>query len=253
MGRKRSRHYEDQRWMHKPRAFGRYGPARPRAVFFDIDDTLVDRAGAFQRYLGALMERHPHVFPVERRAEDLARLLALDERGHRDREAFCEDVVTAFPGMGLSGKALWSDIFLDLPKFVRGDPELVGLLGALAKRQPVRVVSNGSGAMQRKKLLFAGLYHELPDGIYSGDVGAEKPDPRIFKAALAQVGRDPSEVLHVGDDPERDIVGAAKLGLATCWVSHGRPWPESLPPPTFTVECVTARSRDLAAVLAQWT
>ncbi|MCP3102349.1 HAD family hydrolase [Myxococcus sp. K15C18031901] len=253
MGRKRSRHYEDKRWMNTPRAFGLYGPARPRALFFDIDDTLVDRAGAFHRYLEALMARYPQVFPVERRTEDLARIHALDGRGHRDRQVFCEDVVAAFPGLGLPPKELWWDIYQGLPTFVRGDPELVTLLGEVAKRQPVQLVSNGSGAMQRKKLLHAGLYHWLPDGTYSGDVGAEKPDARIFRAALDVVQRDPSEVLHIGDDPERDIVGAANMGFATCWVSHGRTWPESLPPPTFTLERITSRVRDLAAVLAQWT
>ncbi|MFP2962269.1 HAD family hydrolase [Myxococcus sp. 1LA] len=99
----------------------------------------------------------------------------------------------------------------------------------------------------------AGLAEVLPDVFLSGEVGASKPDARIFEAALAHVGRPPEEVLHVGDDPERDVMGAARLGLATCWVSHGRPWPSALPPPTFTVACIPSRLEDIAGVLTRWT
>jgi putative hydrolase of the HAD superfamily len=79
------------------------------------------------------------------------------------------------------------------------------------------------------------MSRRLPDVFLSSEVGAEKPDPRLFSAALERVGRAPAETLHVGDDPVRDIYGAARLGLATCWVSAGRSWPPELPRPTHTV------------------
>ncbi|WP_217443455.1 MULTISPECIES: HAD family hydrolase [unclassified Myxococcus] len=250
MGRKR--HYEDKKWMNKPKAFGKYGPVRPKALFFDVDDTLVDREAAFGRYFERFMARFPEVFPEHRRAEDLATLRTFDERGGRDREAFCADVTKTFE-TGLDAKALWADFQLNLADFVVGDPKLAVWLRELSKRQPVVVVSNGFSGTQRRKLLHADLYHSVPEGFYSSEVGVEKPDPAIFKAALAHVNREPSEVLHIGDDPVRDIVGATRMGFATCWVSHGREWPAALAPPTFTVERITSRHEALVEVLSQWT
>jgi putative hydrolase of the HAD superfamily len=47
----------------------------------------------------------------------------------------------------------------------------------------------------------------------SSELGADKPDPEIFRRALEVVRLSPSEVLHVGDDPERDWKAASAAGL----------------------------------------
>jgi putative hydrolase of the HAD superfamily len=225
---------------------------RPRAVFFDLDDTLIDRAGAFERYLGSLISRYPAAFPVSRRAADLAELHTLDRRGATDRATFCRRVTATFPALGLTPEAFWEDMSSRLPLLVGRDDGVCHLVESVAKRQPVAAVSNGSGRVQRAKLERAGLTG-LPGVFISGEVGAEKPDPRIFQKALAWVDRAPEEVLHVGDDPERDVVAAARLGIVTCWVSHGRQWPHGLPPPTFTVSSVFKDPDAMREVLSRWT
>jgi putative hydrolase of the HAD superfamily len=47
----------------------------------------------------------------------------------------------------------------------------------------------------------------------SSELGADKPDPEIFRRALRLSATRPNETLHVGDDPERDWQGAAVAGL----------------------------------------
>lgn len=226
---------------------------RPRAVFFDLDDTLIDRAGAFERYLADLTVRFPAAFPASRRDVDLAELHALDRRGSTSRAAFCRRVTDTFPALGLTPEAFWEDMSSRLPLLVTADSQVGALVHELASRQPVAAVSNGSGRVQRAKLQCAGLTDRLPHVFISGEVGAEKPDPRIFQAALVAVDRTPGEVLHIGDDPERDIAAAARLGMATCWVSHGREWPQGLPAPTFTVGSLFEASGSIREVLSRWT
>lgn len=54
----------------------------------------------------------------------------------------------------------------------------------------------------------------------SEQVGCEKPDPRIFEAALSALGVSPGErgrVLMVGNNLSRDIRGANALGLISVW------------------------------------
>lgn len=47
----------------------------------------------------------------------------------------------------------------------------------------------------------------------SGPVGAQKPDPAIFLAALAPMGVAPGEACHVGDDAMADLRGARNTGM----------------------------------------
>lgn len=49
--------------------------------------------------------------------------------------------------------------------------------------------------------------------ITSAGSGARKPDPEIFRLALAAAGCGPSEAVHVGDTPEEDIAGARAAGI----------------------------------------
>lgn len=67
-------------------------------------------------------------------------------------------------------------------------------------------------------------------------VGAAKPDPAMFQAAMRWAGVTPAETLHLGDDPVRDIEAARACGLDAVWVNRtGAVWPEELPPPLVEV------------------
>jgi len=53
------------------------------------------------------------------------------------------------------------------------------------------------------------------------DTNEHKPSTTPFKRALALLKIMPSEVLYVGDNPARDIIGAKRAGLATCLAEYG--------------------------------
>ncbi|XP_021299922.1 haloacid dehalogenase-like hydrolase domain-containing protein 3 isoform X2 [Herrania umbratica] len=80
----------------------------------------------------------------------------------------------------------------------------------------VAVVSNFDTRLRRvlKDLSVIDLLDAL---IISSEVGYEKPDARIFKAALDQIGLDAGKVVHVGDDHKADKVGANAVGI-DCWL-----------------------------------
>jgi HAD superfamily hydrolase (TIGR01509 family) len=70
-------------------------------------------------------------------------------------------------------------------------------------------------------------------------VGAEKPDPAIFRYALTEAGVDPSHAVHVGNRLDTDVRGAHRVGLRTVWVVRGEapanPTPEQLSEPDTAV------------------
>lgn len=213
-----------------------------QGIFFDLDNTLIDRAAALEGYLRALARRFPEVLPGE---AALRELRELDHQGYCDRAEFCRRVVERFPGLGMSPAELWADFSDGLARAVKVKPEVVELVKRLEDRYQLVVVSNGSGRRQRDKLGRAGLEDILTEVVISEEVDAEKPEPAIFTVALARVGLEASAVLFVGDDPRRDIAGADAVGLVTCWVSHGREFPEGLPRPTMTIETVEELERCL--------
>jgi putative hydrolase of the HAD superfamily len=74
------------------------------------------------------------------------------------------------------------------------------------------VVSNWDCSLPQV-LEDVGLAALVDDVVISAVVGAAKPDPRIFAAALEAAGCAPAEALHVGDSPENDLMGATGAGL----------------------------------------
>ena len=74
------------------------------------------------------------------------------------------------------------------------------------------VVSNSDGTAERT-LIEADLRRYLTAVVDSDVVGFAKPDPRIFRYALAACGTHPERVLHVGDMLHADVEGARRAGL----------------------------------------
>ena len=74
------------------------------------------------------------------------------------------------------------------------------------------MVSNWDISLPRV-LERCGLSGLVDDTVTSAGVGARKPEPEIFTAALAVAGAAPDEVIHVGDTAEEDVAGAAAAGI----------------------------------------
>lgn len=93
-------------------------------------------------------------------------------------------------------------------------------LARLAARYPIVAISNGNADLK-----VIGLGHHFAGALSASDYGAAKPDPGIFLAACGALGRAPETVLHIGDDPHTDVLGARRAGLRAGWINAaGEPW-----------------------------
>ncbi len=88
-------------------------------------------------------------------------------------------------------------------------------LERLAARYPLVSLSNGNADLER-----IGLARFFRFSITARDFGMSKPAPEIFQAACARLNLPPESVLHVGDDPELDVVGAQAAGLRSAWINR---------------------------------
>jgi putative hydrolase of the HAD superfamily len=93
-------------------------------------------------------------------------------------------------------------------------PEVPSVLEQLQPRFQLAVISNFDGRL-RFILEHLGISKFFAHIFISSEIGADKPDPEIFRRALKLVELKPDEVLHVGDDPERDWEAASAAGLST--------------------------------------
>lgn len=98
------------------------------------------------------------------------------------------------------------------------------LLGALARRLRLGVVSNSYGNMP--VLLAEAALAPFEVIIDSALVGLRKPDPAIYELAARRLALAPETILHVGDSWERDVVAARAAGMRTAWLA-----PAAAPPP----------------------
>ena len=105
------------------------------------------------------------------------------------------------------------------------DDTLEGLV-RLGQRFPLAALTNGNADLR-----VIGLHEHFVFQLGAREHGAAKPDPGIFLAACARLGCAPDEVLHVGDDPDLDVLGAHRAGLRTVWINRrDAAWPHAEQP-----------------------
>jgi HAD superfamily hydrolase (TIGR01509 family) len=96
---------------------------------------------------------------------------------------------------------------------------------ALVRRSGARAaaISNSNGSVA-SVLAAVGLGPYLDFVVDSGEVGFEKPDPRIFELALARAGVAPAEAAYIGDFYSIDVKGATAAGLRAVLLDPGGFW-----------------------------
>jgi putative hydrolase of the HAD superfamily len=82
------------------------------------------------------------------------------------------------------------------------------------------IITNADLAGQHDKLRALDVLPRFDHVIASGDVGAPKPDPRIFAAAADAFGIEPHEVAYIGDRLETDALGAIAAGMTGVWIDR---------------------------------
>jgi HAD superfamily hydrolase (TIGR01549 family) len=189
-------------------------------VFLDLDNTLVDRDGAFARWARDSVRSWGGDEP------DAAWLIEADAHGYTPRSEIAQLIINRFRPAAVSAESLISRLLYEHVDYIECYPGVLSQLDELAAiGERLVIVSNGDGRQQRMKLERTGLAEIVTGSAISGELGIKKPDARIFAAAREIAGGD-RVAWMVGDNVEADIAGARAAGLATAWVSHGRPWTE---------------------------
>jgi putative hydrolase of the HAD superfamily len=109
--------------------------------------------------------------------------------------------------------------------------EVGGVLAELRARGVRIVVCSNWDWDLREAVAESGLTDAVDAMVSSAWVGARKPHPRIYAAALAEAGVDASDVLFVGDTWGPDVAGPLEAGFRPLYLRRDGHWPDTTAPP----------------------
>jgi putative hydrolase of the HAD superfamily len=205
-----------------------------------LDDTLVDRLGAFRAWGESFLAQ------VGAPAYDIDWLLDIDADGLTSRWDVAEAIRRRYD-LRVPVIDLVEELREGSVAKVRLDPMIAAALRIAddAGLVPV-VVSNGETRVQEQVIRRTGLDRYVADWVISEEADVSKPSPRIFEIAAERVRMRLRNAWMIGDSPEADIGGAAGIGIPSVWLHRGRRWVERRFTPTrITDGCIAA----VAAVL----
>jgi HAD superfamily hydrolase (TIGR01662 family) len=232
------------------------GPAtklRTRAVFFDVDFTLIYPGPAFQ---GSGYREFCSRFDVEvdpgrfDNAVSGAAAFLQPEGGLYDAQLYIDYTRRIIEGMGGTGPSVeaaaraiyteWAachhfELYEDVPEVLRG---------LHAGGMKIGLITNSHRCLASFQSHFAleGLFSVA---LSSLDHGYMKPHPRIFEAALKAAEVEPGDAVMVGDSVSHDVEGARRLGMRAILLARSGTAQELCPPDVPVIRSL----RDLPALL----
>ena len=182
-----------------------------RAVAFDLDDTLAVTARDRETLLAEAADRAGVALDFDR--EDY--LAAHREHsGTESRRPVFEALVDEdAPALTRAYRAAVGEAMAPIDAAAE-------TLSRLRQRYRIGLLTDGPDRTQRDKLRRLGWGECFDAVVVTGAVGAPKPDGDAFAALCTALDVAPGETAYVGDDPDRDIVGADAAGLLAVQVTY---------------------------------
>ena len=191
-------------------------PDMYRAIFIDIDDTLLDYIPCCREAFELALPEHPEYFDLffeisgrlfseaKHGLHTIAEVMELHPKEFIATIGYPPEAVDPFKH---AFRVAWGKTHTLVP----GAKEMLENLQAKGYR--LFAASNSFGNLQRSRLEKAGILKYFEDTYISMDIGYDKPDIRFYQEALRRCGLQAKEVLMIGDSMTTDVIGAQKAGM----------------------------------------
>ena len=203
---------------------------KPKFIYFDLDDTLLDHRQAERSALGDVY-KHFDLFE-DRTAERLVNVY--QQVNSEQWKQYSQAKITK--------QELQRNRFEKTLRALQVDPchyDRVGsqymefyqrhwqwISGAkeafdsIRQRFPVGILTNGFAETQKKKFAEFNLHTYADHLVISEEVGAMKPHPDVFEYATKLTGHAPDEILYIGDSYHSDVTGGTNFGWNVAWYTQ---------------------------------
>jgi len=122
-------------------------------------------------------------------------------------------------------------VFLQARNKVTLYNDVMPVLNELSNKYDLVAVSNGNADIKQ-----IGIDHYFKLAIAPSDIGTSKPDPLVFEIIMERMKLTPEMFVHIGDEPETDILGAQNAGIRNIWLNRNKiEWPVGYPLPDIEI------------------
>lgn len=203
-----------------------------KAILFDVDDTLYDQTVPFMEAYAEYFGEKPEVpaeviYPVTRKYSDAVYSQAMAGEMTME-EMYIYRMQKAFEEFGIritDQEALdFQKIYADRQHHIHMSPLMQDILAFCSGRADLGIITNGPSEHQWDKVRSLQAEKWIPhENIFvSADVGAEKPDRKIFDHAKRAMRLEDAEIWFVGDAYALDVEGAVNAGWNAVWMNRRR-------------------------------
>jgi putative hydrolase of the HAD superfamily len=195
-----------------------------KAIIFDLDNTLTDFVKMKERSIDAAVDAMIDAGLTRSRANIRAKIFDIyDREGIEHQRVFDQFLkeelgsvdyrklaaaIVAYRRTRDSSLVLYPHVHMTLVELVKRGIKLA-------------VVTDAQSLQAWLRLCYLQLHHIFDHVVTYEDTGKLKPSSAPFLRALDLLDVPAKEALMVGDWPERDMVGASKLGMTTVFARYG--------------------------------
>lgn len=99
-------------------------------------------------------------------------------------------------------------------------PDARNVMDTLKKKYRLTMITNGASVWQREKIEKLDIEDYFEEIIVSGELGHHKPSSKIFEEMTRRTQVDASEIIYIGNNYMKDVVGAKESGWKAVWVKR---------------------------------
>jgi len=197
---------------------------RPKAICLDLDNTIYPYAPSHEAGMQAVFSKIKEFFSITdgqeksyfKEARQQIKLQLGSTGASHSRLLYFQRM------MELMGLKTQMALALDLEQtywreYIRKSCLFNGVkdfLYTLRRNEIVTaIVSDLTTQIQFRKIIYFGIDGLIDHVVTSEEAGADKPDPKIFNLAIKKLAISPNEIWMIGDELEKDIMGATRCGM----------------------------------------
>jgi putative hydrolase of the HAD superfamily len=194
-----------------------------KAVIFDIDNTIIDFLEMKKKSLGPAVEAMISKGLKLSKEDALAKIYDFYEQYGMEYKLIFQELLRSVGQFDYKMLAAGIIAYRE-HREVKPYAGMVDVLKSLrTKGLKLAIVSDAPSLKAWTRLTYMGLEEYFDVVVTFDDTKLAKPAKLPFEKAVAELGVERSEVLMIGDRPEKDVLGAKQMGFFSCFARYGNP------------------------------
>lgn len=187
-----------------------------KGILLDLDDTLYNYSYAHTNALKAAITAEDQAAFAEARKQTGINLKKT--ASSHNRLLYFQKMLELQGKSPFKAFAIYEKYWGTFLENMRFYPGAIDFLEKV-KHLPIALITDLTAHIQYRKIKKLGLEKYINALVTSEEIGIEKPAPQMFKAGLHKLNLNPQEVCMIGDNYEKDILGAGQLGIESYWLN----------------------------------